>query len=184
MRAYRCLYVIAACGWLMALPAQAAMYKWVDEKGITHYGDSVPPKYADKVSGRTARPGSVKWDRQAAADRPLSDQDLEKQRVEAKLQQDRKRQDTALLSTYASEAEIDIARGRELRRSQEAFKVLSGGLAESSDPEDKQKLDALTAQSRRETDAINARFDAQKVRFRELTAGSKTAQAAAATVTK
>jgi len=178
MRIYRCLCVIAACGGLMALPAQAAMYKWVDENGITHYGDSVPPKYASKVTSRTARPGSVKWDRQAsAADGAASEQELEKQRVDAKLQQERKRQDTALLSTYSSEAEIELGRERELRRNQETLKVMSAGLAGSSSPEDKQRLDALIAQSRKETDAINARFDAQKARFRELTAAAKTAQA-------
>jgi len=178
MHAYRYLYAIALCGWLVVLPAQAAMYKWVDENGITHYGDSVPPKYASKVTSRTARPGSVKWDRQASGtDAAVNEQELEKQRVEAKLQQERKRQDTALLSTYASETEIELARERELRRNQETLKVMSSGLAGSGSADDKQRLDALIAQSRKETDAINARFDAQKARFRELTAAAKTAQA-------
>ncbi len=182
MHAYRYLYVIALCGGLMAAPIQAAMYKWVDENGITHYGDSVPPKYANKATSRNARPGTAKWDRQAAQSETAvtSEQDLEKQRVEAKLQQERKRQDTALLLTYASEAEIDLARERELRRNQETLKVMSAGLAGSASPEDKQRLDALIAQSRKETDAINARFDAQKARFRELTAAAKTAQASPA----
>ena len=154
------------------------MYKWVDENGNTNYGDSVPPKYANKVSDRSARPGSVKWERaMAAADTHPSEQDLEKQRHEAKLQQERKRLDTALLSTYSNEAEIDLARERELRRNQETLKVMSSGLAASGSAEDRQRLDALIIQSRKETDAINARFDAQKARFRELTGSPKTAQA-------
>ncbi len=28
----------------LALPASAAMYKWVDEKGVTHYSESPPPE--------------------------------------------------------------------------------------------------------------------------------------------
>jgi len=82
-----------------------------------------------------------------------------------------------LLSTYSNEAEIDLARERELRRNQETLKVMSSGLAASGSAEDRQRLDALIIQSRKETDAINARFDAQKARFRELTGSPKTAQA-------
>lgn len=28
----------------LALPASAALYKWVDEKGVTHYSESPPPE--------------------------------------------------------------------------------------------------------------------------------------------
>ncbi len=38
-RAFAAL-AIAACA--CAAPAQAAMYKWVDEKGVTHYSESPP----------------------------------------------------------------------------------------------------------------------------------------------
>ena len=178
MRAYRVLFLIAACGCLLAWPAQAAMYKWVDENGNVNYGDSVPPKYANKVTDRSARPGSAKWERaMAAVDGRQTEQDLEKQRAEAKQQQERKRLDTSLMSTYSSEAEIDQARERELKRIQESLKVMTAGLAASNAPEDKQRLEALMAQSRKETDAINARFDAYKARYRELTGTAKTAQA-------
>ena len=180
MRAYRVLCLVACCVWALAWPAQAAMYKWVDENGNVNYGDSVPPKYANKVTDRSARPGSVKWDKAvAAADGRASEQDLEKRRNDEKQAQERKRQDTALMSTYSSEAEIEQARQRELRRTQETLKVMTTGLAASNAPEDKQRLDALMTQSRKDTDSINARFDAQKARYRELT-GTKTAQAAAA----
>ena len=39
----------------------AGMYKWVDDQGKTHYGDSVPPKYAKQqrksinTQGRTVK---------------------------------------------------------------------------------------------------------------------------------
>jgi len=28
--------------------AEAKLYKWVDEKGVTHYGETIPPEYAGK----------------------------------------------------------------------------------------------------------------------------------------
>ena len=179
MRTIRFLYVLAVCSSLVALPTQAAMYKWIDENGNTNYGDSVPPKYASKVTDRSARPGSVKWERaMAALDERPSAQELEKRQREAKALQEQKRKDTALLSTYANEAEIEAARERELQRSQETLKVVSAELAGSNSPEDRQRIDALINQSHREIAAINARFDAQKTRFREL-AAQRAAQATA-----
>ena len=180
MRASHLFTAAAILGLVIALPAQSAMYKWVDENGNVGYGDSVPPKYVNKVTERSARSGSIKWDRaMVAADTGASEQESEKQRTDSKLQQERKRLDTALLSTYASETEIDLARERELRRNQQSLKALSAGLASSNLPEDRQRLDALMTQSRKETDAINARFDAQKARFRELMGPPKATQAAA-----
>ena len=42
----------------MFLPASAQVYKWVDEKGTTHYGERPPPgKKAREVQQRLANPG-------------------------------------------------------------------------------------------------------------------------------
>ena len=43
--------VISACFILtmtFSLNAEAKLYKWVDDKGITHYGEVIPPEYANK----------------------------------------------------------------------------------------------------------------------------------------
>jgi type IV secretory pathway VirB10-like protein len=58
--------VLAATLLVLALPAAAAMYKWVDEKGVTHYSETPPPEgtAAKKIdiappppsSGSTGRP--------------------------------------------------------------------------------------------------------------------------------
>jgi hypothetical protein len=170
--------VLATSAGLLALacsfPACAAMYKWVDEHGRTHYGDSVPPKYANRAGERLTKSGvSAKQEQKApvAEVRP-SEQDVEKQNAEARRQLELKRQDHALLATYANEQEIELARERELKRSQDTMRMASAGLAKSTAPEDQKKLDNLMNMSRQETDAINARFDAQKARYRELTRGA------------
>ena len=33
-------------GLVFSLPAAAKLYKWVDDQGVTHYGETIPPPYA------------------------------------------------------------------------------------------------------------------------------------------
>lgn len=168
MSKFRVPLLLAAMLGGLAAPAQAAMYKWVDEKGITHYGDQVPARYADRAGEQLKKSGrTVKQESKPVEQRP-SEQNIEKAKLEARAQTERQRQDNALLSTYANENEIEQARERELRRNSDTLKHSTAGLAKSNAHEDKQKLTALMEQSRQENDAINAKFDAQKARYREL----------------
>jgi hypothetical protein len=181
MKPARLALLAGASALTLAMPLNAAMYKWVDEHGRTHYGDSVPPKYAVRAGDRMAKPGAqpAKAEAPKAAAEAPSAEELEKQKADAKRQLDRQRQDTALLSTYANEGEIELARARELKRSEETLKLATAGLSRSTAREDRQKLDSLLAQNQQEKDSINARFDAQVARYRELT---KAPVAAAAVV--
>jgi len=44
--------------WALLLPAFAQVYKWVDEKGVTHYGERAPQgRKAEAVEQRLANPG-------------------------------------------------------------------------------------------------------------------------------
>ncbi len=44
--------------WELLVPAIAQVYKWVDEKGVTHYGERAPQgKKAQEVEQRLANPG-------------------------------------------------------------------------------------------------------------------------------
>lgn len=44
--------------WALLVPAIAQVYKWVDEKGVTHYGERAPQgKRAQEVEQRLANPG-------------------------------------------------------------------------------------------------------------------------------
>lgn len=40
--------MLGLVGLLSGGMAAGTTYKWVDEQGIVHYGDSIPPQYADK----------------------------------------------------------------------------------------------------------------------------------------
>ncbi|PKO45236.1 MAG: DUF4124 domain-containing protein [Betaproteobacteria bacterium HGW-Betaproteobacteria-22] len=80
--------------------------KWKDEKGVTHYGDSVPPQYINRESSLMNRQG-ITVKRNKPADQAQDALDL------AKIEQDKK--DKALLGAFTHADEIDLARDRNLQ---------------------------------------------------------------------
>lgn len=61
--------------WALALPAAAQVYKWVDEKGVTHYGERAPPgKDPREIGQRLANPAPS---REKAAEPDWKAKDLE-----------------------------------------------------------------------------------------------------------
>ena len=93
------------------------MYKWVDEQGKTHYGDSVPPKYAKQqrksinTQGRTVKVyEAAKTPEELAEHRRLEAIRLE----EEKKQKEQDRLDRILLATYSSQDDLLVARDGKL----------------------------------------------------------------------
>lgn len=108
--------IFAALASLAALPAHA-VYKCVDEKGVTHYGDTMPPQCDKKPVTEMTQQGSVikKYDA------PLTPEQLKAQAEERERRKEgekriaeQKLRDNALLSTYGSEREFDVARDKDL----------------------------------------------------------------------
>lgn len=102
---------VAAAAWA------AGMYKWVDEQGVVHYSDQVPPE--------TPAKGATVLDKQGRQvkkiDPPLSAEQLkakeeedERQRALARAKEEQARKDKALMASYTSEDEIDIAKARSI----------------------------------------------------------------------
>ncbi len=182
-------------------PARAAMYKWVDEKGIVHYTDTLPPEAVDKARTELNKQGiPVKQTDKALTpeQRRAIEQDAQRQKQLGRQQEDLARRDRALLSSYTSEAEIDLARNRSLQtinnvvqstlaysdqlgkrkveieakkeemKGKPAAAVLDREL-ESIDAELARQSE-LIAQKKRETDTVIAKYDADKQRWRELVA--------------
>lgn len=80
--------------------------KWKDEKGMTHYGDKIPPQYANRENSVINKQGVT-----IQHNKPINYQeqalDLEK------LEQNKK--DKVLLGAYTNANEIDLARDRNLQ---------------------------------------------------------------------
>ena len=98
----------------LATPAGAATYKWTDEDGKVHYSDKAPPE---------APKGAAVLDKQGRQvkqiEAPPSPEELkakadaeEKQRAMQRTRDEQARKDRALLQSYTSENEIDLARAR------------------------------------------------------------------------
>lgn len=111
---------LALCG-VLALSSVAALaapndegsvrvYKWTDEQGIVHYGDSVPPQFSqdsrDVLNGEGVKIGHVAG-RESAAQ--LSADTQAAQEAAQRAQHDK-----FLLTTYASTAEIEQLRDERL----------------------------------------------------------------------
>jgi hypothetical protein len=88
------------------LADEGVTYRWVDEKGVVHYGDRVPPQYAEKERAVLNRQGVEvgRMDAQKSAEQLAADT----QRNEQQLRQ--KQHDNFLLTTYTSVKDIESLR--------------------------------------------------------------------------
>ena len=85
-------------------------YKWVDEKGVTHYGDSVPPQYAQKERVILNEQG-VEIGRLDAQRTPEQAEAYARQQEELRRSRER---DAFLLNTYTSVKDIEQLRDARL----------------------------------------------------------------------
>ncbi|HUX73555.1 MAG TPA: DUF4124 domain-containing protein [Steroidobacteraceae bacterium] len=112
---------------LAGLPLQVAdaggqtVYKWVDDHGVTHYGDQIPPKYANRERDVINAEGVV-VDRMAAQKTP-QEIAIEQRRKQA--EQQRQASDRNLLNTYASVKEIVRLRDQRLALIADQVRVTS-----------------------------------------------------------
>jgi hypothetical protein len=85
-------------------------YRWVDENGVVHYGDRLPPQYAKKESAILNKQGVEVGhnDAQKSAEQVAEEQ----RRAEAQLRQ--KQHDAFLLTTYTSVKDIEALRDERL----------------------------------------------------------------------
>lgn len=94
----------------VSLNAEAKLYKWVDENGTTHYGETIPPRYAGS-NAQTFDKGRVQKN-----DEKHDKNAKERPRILTPEQEQAERRDNALINTYSSEAEIDLSRDRNLQQ--------------------------------------------------------------------
>ncbi len=194
MNRSKLLVSVATLCAVFALNAEAKLFKWVDDKGITHYGETIPPEYANKPAMKFDKGRSEKREdtRDVAAKKARQDPAVERARIEAE------RHDNALINTYSSEKEIDLARERNLQQveartnsfttllksAQEnlvALKAEESKITQAGRKLPKSLVDDIEAgtariaklqidldTSAKETDKVKARYEADKVRYREL----------------
>jgi hypothetical protein len=128
-RLKKAAWIISAVA-LFASPGYAAetgtgngrtVYKWVDERGMTHYGDQIPPEYAAQER-RVINSQGVEINRVEAQKSPEQLAAEEQVRIDAQQRRDR---DRNLLSTYASVQEIERLRDQRLTLLTDQIRVTS-----------------------------------------------------------
>lgn len=195
------LLIALIAGISFSLPVSAKMYKWVDDQGVTHYGETIPPEYANKdrselnKTGRTVRKDEVLNPEERRAKEAAD----AKKRADEEAALERKRRDKALINTYSSPAEIDLARSRNLQQVDARVNGIGAqvkivndkllGLQKEADgykqagkklpkslQEDLDETQARLTKLQQDLDkakadklAMEARYDADKARYKELT---------------
>jgi len=89
------------------------IHKWVDDKGVTHYGDNMPAKDANRDNTVLNNQGVIIKRNQINRQQEVDQAELEQQR-----------RDRALRASYTTEDEIDLARDRHLQMDQVAIQAL------------------------------------------------------------
>lgn len=109
-------------GSLGAFADEAKVYKWVDEHGVTHYGDSIPAKYAELPKEVLNEHGITvdNLEGKKSAEQIEAERVAEERRLAQILQQ---RADQALLATYSTIDEILMHRNRRVELFQAQSRV-------------------------------------------------------------
>ena len=116
-----CAVTLLASPAFVAGAASRTLYKWVDEQGVTHYGDHIPPEYAAQEQHVINSQG-VEIDHLEAQKTPeqLAAEDQKKLDAEQSKNRDRN-----LLNTYASVQEIERLRDQRVSLLTDQIKVTS-----------------------------------------------------------
>jgi len=208
--------IAAACATAPILasaqPPQVLTYRCIGQDKKTYYGQTPPPQCAGLPLEMLNPQGLVvkRIDPLAEAEQKAARQAEEAQKRKAEsAQKDRQRRDKALLATYTSEADIELARKRALTDNDKAVAEIEGRIAATkkrqadlakeqeffqgkNKPPAKLQQDIQTAgdelkvqeaqrdKRHKDVETINAKYDEDKRRYIELTRGAAPAKSAAA----
>jgi hypothetical protein len=116
-----CIALLGLAGYAGSAPTGRTTYKWVDNQGVVHYGDHVPPEYANQEQHVINSQGvevSHTDAQKSAEQQALEDQ--KRMTTEAALARDRN-----LLTAYGSVSEIERLRDTRLQLITDQIKVRS-----------------------------------------------------------
>jgi chromosome segregation ATPase len=188
-------------GLTISLPVSAKLYKWVDNDGVTHYGETIPPEFSDKNRSELNNAGRViKQETVLTPEERQAKKEADaKKREDDNAALDKKRHDQTLMSTYSNGKEIDLARDRSVQQINSHINNITSQLnlindtmlglqketegytnakkpAPPSLKEDLRetqarhdKLNQTLEKLKAEKSSMEARYNADKVRYHELT---------------
>lgn len=184
---------------LVTLSAGAATYRWVDSDGRVHYSDTMPPQQAGMGHKELDKQGRVLKDvertRRTAEEQRRAEEARRRAEAERQRALDQDRRDRALLTSYTSEEEIDLVRDRALELEKLQIDSLQAQMGNASEKltfahaelkkspgarsflqmrdeaqNDLARIGDMLRQRQLNLDQIRTKYEADKLRFRELKA--------------
>ncbi|MDH3545682.1 MAG: DUF4124 domain-containing protein [Gammaproteobacteria bacterium] len=116
------IFLIIALPIAALAQGQQRVYRWVDEEGVVHYGDSIPARYAE-LPKQVLNERGITVDHLQGKKTP---EEIEAERLAQELQTERelqRRADQALLATYLTVDEILMHRDRRVELFQAQSRV-------------------------------------------------------------
>lgn len=166
---------------------------WKDKSGrIVGCGDTVPPEYRNSGTRELDARGVTRKTTESAAEEARrraqeqqAQRDGESKTDDAKRLEERKRQDAALIATYANEGEIDSKRDRDLADNEAQLTQMRASLKVSANrleqakkgnnkdevaraEADKMRVEKSIAAKEQEKEEIRKKYAEQKARYQEL----------------
>lgn len=123
---------------LLAVPAlaPAAIYKWVDEQGNTHFGNAIPPEYAkqdtrkEEVNERGQTIEVIQEKEPTPEEKAAMERERAEEAARQKAEMEQKQHDRLLLSTYDSVDGLVMARDGKIKSLDGQVKVAEGQVKE------------------------------------------------------
>lgn len=120
---------LAMSGLTTPAVAQSTLFKCVDDKGVTHYGETMPAACQKKAVTELTKQGNVV----RKLDAPLTPEQLRakeeedaKKAAENRRVMEQRQKDLALLGTFGSEREFDVIRDKDVAQITARRKLLEG----------------------------------------------------------
>jgi hypothetical protein len=180
--------------------SRPVMYKCVDDRGKIYYSDKFTPECGQieemNRQGRVVKKHETA--QPAVAPKPAAEEERARKELA-----ERQRRDRALIATYTSEEEIDLARDRSLAITMQAIKAAENRLARANSQlfdlksqanrfageekaippylleeidvklEEIPELEAEFLEKKSYAESVRAKYDADKLRYRELKSAGK-----------
>ncbi len=197
------IWCALVAGLVQTVPATGAnsgkLYRWVDDHGHAHYGDTLPADAGVRGSAELGKSGQVMKRLESLQERNARlAAEAEAARIK-KEKDEQNRVDRTLLETFASANEIDLARDRALEFHRMAIRSAKIRMSQVADNQkevnaraaeiikqrkdlppylksqidaNQAELDSLIRVVQANQDAmadVTAKYDADKARYRELT---------------
>lgn len=177
--------------------------KWVDEDGVTHYGDRLPPGQSNKASVVLDSKGAVIKKNDATLPPEERERLREEKEKQERLQAEQERRDRILLNAYSNEQDVDYARDRSVQLEESTVQALGVSLESArkkleenkafaeklkarkkpvpadlsddieSSEQDIARIEGQITQKRKEIESIRQHYEEDKRRYRELRATTK-----------